>query len=207
MKIAVIAANGRSGQTFVEVALANGHLIRAGILGKSYLKPHPNLTVVECDATNEDQLKNLLLNQEAVTSFIGHVKGSAPNVQTSAIEKLVGVMQGLNIIRIVSLTGTGVRFPGDKITIVDRILNLSISIIDPARVKDGKNHVEVLKASNLDWTIIRVLKLQNVQPRPFKLLENGPTKWYVGRTEVAKAVLEVLEQGSFIKQAPIIGKP
>jgi hypothetical protein len=116
-------------------------------------------------------------------------------------------MQGLNIIRIVSLTGTGVRFPGDKITIVDRILNLSISIIDPARVKDGKNHVEVLKASNLDWTIIRVLKLQNVQPRPFKLLENGPTKWYVGRTEVAKAVLEVLEQGSFIKQAPIIGKP
>lgn len=207
MKIAVIAANGRSGQTFVEAALTAGHTVRAGVRGKSYLKPHPNLTVVECDATNEAQLKNLLSGQEAVASFIGHVKGSESNVQTIAIQKVIGVMEGLNIKRIVSLTGTGVRFPGDKISLIDRILNLSISIIDPARVNDGKNHVEALKSSVLDWTVIRVLKLQNVPPQPFKLRKHGPTKWYVGRQEVAQAVLQVLEQHSFIKQAPIISKP
>lgn len=162
MKIAVIAANGRSGQAFVEAALLAGHTIRAGVRGKSYLKPHPNLTVVECDATNENQLKNLLASQEAVASFIGHVKDSEPNVQTIAIQRVVEVMKASGINRLVSLTGTGVRFPNDKISLIDRILNLSISIIDPARVKDGKNHVEVLKASNLDWTVIRVLKLQNV---------------------------------------------
>lgn len=206
MKIAVIAANGRSGQAFVEAALTSGHSIRAGVRGKSHLKPHPNLTVVECDATNEAQLKNLLSGQESVASFIGHVKGSEPNVQTIAIQKVVGVMEELDIKRLVSLTGTGVRFPGDKISLIDRILNLSISIIDPARVKDGKNHVEVLKNSALNWTVIRVLKLQNVPPKPFALLEHGPTKWYVGRQEVAQAVLQVLEQRSFVKQAPIISK-
>lgn len=207
MKIAVIAANGRSGQAFVEAALNAGHTIRAGVRGKSQLKPHSNLTVVECDATNEAQLKNLLAGQEAVASFIGHVKGSEPNVQTIAIQKVVDVMKELGVKRLVSLTGTGVRFPGDKISLIDRFLNLSISVIDPARVKDGKNHVEVLKNSALDWTVIRVLKLQNVPPKPFSLREHGPTKWYVGRQEVAQAVLQVLEQRSFIKQAPIISKP
>jgi putative NADH-flavin reductase len=207
MRIAVIAANGRSGQAFVEAALTAGHSISAGVRGKSYLKSHPSLTVVECDATNEAQLENLLSGQEAVASFIGHVKGSEPNVQTIAIQKVVDVMKALGVKRLISLTGTGVRFPGDKISLIDRFLNLSISIIDPARVKDGKNHVEVLKASDLDWTVIRVLKLQNVPPKPFTLRENGPTKWYVGRQEVAQAVLQVLEQRSFVKQAPIIGKP
>jgi NAD(P)H-binding len=207
MKIAVIAANGRSGQAFVEAALTAGHSIRAGVRGKSYLKPYPKLTVVECDATNEAQLKNLLSGQEAVASFIGHVKGSEPNVQTIAIQKVVDVMKEVGVNRLVSLTGTGVRFPGDKISLIDRFLNLSISIIDPARVKDGKNHVGVLKNSDMDWTVIRVLKLQNVPPKPFVLREHGPTKWYVGRQEVAQAVLQVLEQHSFIKQAPIISKP
>ena len=116
-------------------------------------------------------------------------------------------MKSAGIKRIVSLTGTGVRFPGDRITIADRFLNLGIGIVDPARIEDGKNHVEVLKASNLDWTIIRVLKLQNVSSEPFQLLQNGPTKIYVGRTEVAEAVLQVLEQSSFIRQAPIICNP
>ena len=207
MNIAVVAANGRSGQAFVEAALAAGHTVKAGVRGKSYLTPHPNLSSVECDATNSAQLKNLLAGQNAVASFIGHVKGSDDDVQTIAIQKIVDAMKQVGMSRIVSLTGTGVRFAGDHISLVDRFLNLSIGIIDPARIKDGKNHVEALKASNLDWTIIRVLKLQNVAPKPFTLLEHGPTKWYVGRQEVAQAVLQVLEEGSFIKQAPIISKP
>src|SRR5665213_407571 len=207
MKIAVIAANGRSGQAFVEAALTAGHSIRAGVRRKSRLKPHSNLMVVECDATNEAQLKNLLSGQEAVASFIGHVKGSEPDVQTVAIQQVADAMKALGVKRLISLTGTGVRFPGDKISLIDRFLNLSISIIDPARVEDGKNHVEVLKRSALDWTVIRVLKLQNVPPKPFQPREHGPTKWYVSREEVAQAVLQVLEQHSFIKQAPIISRP
>lgn len=206
MKIAVIAANGRSGQAFVEAALAAGHQVRAGVRGKSYLKTHSNLTIVPCDATNQSELENLLAGQAAAASFIGHVKGSEPDVQTMAMQKIVKVMEKLGVKRLVSLTGTGVRFPGDKITLIDRFLNLSISIIDPARVRDGKNHVEVLKNSDLEWTVIRVLKLQNVPPKPFKLREHGPTKSYVGRDEVAQAVLQVIEDNSFVGQAPIISK-
>lgn len=207
MKIAVIAANGRSGRAFVEEALAAGHTIRAGVHGNADLPARESLTTVPCDATRAEDLKALLKGQDAVVSFIGHVKGSPAWVQTDAMKVLVEVMESMGLKRVVSLTGTGVRFPGDHISLIDYVLNMAVSVIDPERVKDGKQHVEVLKQSNCDWTIIRVLKLQNVAPKPFTLRENGPTKWVVGRQEVAKTVLEVLEGNSFVHKAPIIGRP
>lgn len=207
MKIAVIAANGRSGKVFVEHALAAGHLVRAGIFGTNTLEPHEHLSTVQCDATSEKDLAHLLEDRDVVVSFIGHIKGSPPHVQADAMRTLTQVMSRCNMQRIVSLTGTGVRFAGDRVPLIDRILNAGIHIIDPARVNDGQEHVEILEKSNLDWTVIRVLKLQNVLPKPFQLTRHGPTKWYVGRQEVAEAVLQVLEQNSFIQQAPIISRP
>ncbi len=204
MKIAVIAANGRLGKRFVEAALSSGHTVNAGVRGESNLSSHPQLKVTSCDATNTEDLSKLFENQEVVVSAIGHVKGSAPNVQTLATEAIIAAMDKQGLKRYVDVTGTGVRFPGDKIGIVDRFLNMGVEVIDKYRVKDGRDHQEVLKKSNLDWTTIRVLKLQNVAMKPFELTLNGPTKWYVGREEVAKAMLQVVEDNSFVKQSPII---
>lgn len=207
MRIAVIAANGRAGKVFVGKALAAGHRVAAGIYGTNNLTPHAQLEVVTCDATNSEDLARLLRGQDAVVSFIGHVKGSPPDVQAKAMRTLVETMRDQELKRVISLTGTGVRFPGDKITMIDRLLNLGVLIIDPARVKDGREHVRILQASGLDWTVIRVLKLQNTRSRPFSLQAHGPTKWYTNREEVARSVLLVLEEASFIRQAPIISKP
>ena len=207
MKIAVIAAGGKTGRLFVDVALAAGHTVNAGVLGKDNFPKHPHLHVFHCDATKSDEIARLLAGQDAVASFIGHTKGSDPNVQTVAIKAVIDCMKKLSIKRIVSLTGSGVRFPKDKITLTDRLLNFGIGQIDPQRVEDGKRHVQVLEQSGLSWTVIRVLKLQNTRLKPYSLLEHGPTKPYVGRIEVAHAVLQVIEANSFIHLAPIIGRP
>ena len=208
MKVAVIAANGRTGREFVMQALASGYSVRAGIYNKNSLAiKHENLKILKCDATNKQDLEALIDGQDSVTCFIGHVQGSSANVQTDSIKLVSQVMKDKKVSRLISLTGTGVRFPNDKITLIDRILNLAISIIDPARVKDGINHVEVLKNSSLDWTVIRVLKLQGSKSKPYTLREHGPTKMFVSRHDVAKAALEVIENNSFIKKAPIICKP
>lgn len=204
MNIAVLAASGRSGSAFTKYALAAGHSVRAGVYKTNNLEEHPNLITVECDATNKDDLANLIKGQDAVVSFIGHVKGSPAEVQTNSMKALAMAMREQNITRLVSLTGTGVRFPDDKVTLIDRILNLSISLIDPARIKDGKDHVAFLRQTDLEWTIIRVLKLQNIKAKPYVLKQNGPTKLFVGRDEVASAALKILEQNMFVRQAPII---
>jgi putative NADH-flavin reductase len=205
MKIAVIAANGRTGQAFVQAALKAGHQVRAGVHNSSNIKPVPGLSLIECDATQEDQVTRLIQGQDAVVSFIGHVRGSAPDVQTNAIKVIVATMNKLHQKRLVSLTGSGVRMSNDKITLTDHLLNMGIGMIDPKRVADGKTHAQVLKNSDLDWTIIRVLKLTDGNSGQFTLRPNGPTKSFVSRAEVAQAVLQVLEQYTFIRLAPIIG--
>lgn len=206
MKIAVVAANGRSGKAFVKAALVAGHSVRAGVHGTYDFAPHANLEVVSCDATNTQDVERLVRGQDAVASFIGHTKNSPDFVQTDAMKVLVTAMQAQQMRRIISLTGTGVRRHGDIIPLVDHLSTLFVKLLDPKRIADGKQHVEVLEKSALDWTVIRVMKLQDVPPRPFRLTPHGPTKWYVGRDEVAQAALQLLEESTFIKDAPIISR-
>jgi putative NADH-flavin reductase len=204
MKIAVIAAGGKSGKAFVVSALAAGHHVTAGVHHITNLPSHPNLSVQVCDASKPDDVRKLLANQDAVISFIGHVRGAAPNIQSVATANLIKVMGNIKMRRIISLTGTGVRLPGDSISFMDRLLNASIGLIDPKRIHDSIQHVELLKNSELDWTLIRVLKLTNGAEQLFSLDEHGPVQWLTSRKTVAKATLQVLEQRTFIKQAPMI---
>lgn len=206
MKIAVIAANGRTGRAFVRAALAAGHEVNAGVIGANPFPENLKLHVMQCDATKPNEVHQLLKGQDVVVSLIGHVKKSPADVQTTATHTVVNEMNNLNMHRIVSLTGTGVQFPGDQPTRVGQLLNAAINIIDPNRVADGKNHAHVLHQSNTDWTLIRVLKLTNGDVTPYHLTTHGPPKPWVARTEVAQVILEVLTHASFVKQAPIISR-
>ena len=206
MNIAVIAANGRLGRAFVDEALTAGHSVTAGVHSKNTFVPRRGLSVMQCDATNEAQLKELISGQDVVVSCIGHVKGSAPDVQTRATKILVKVMDGMYIKRFVTVTGTGARLPEDNIGLVDCFLNMAVSVIDPPRISDGRNYLKVLQSSDLDWTVIRVLKLQNIAAQKFELQLHGPTKWYVGRAETAQAMMQVITDNSFIRQSPIISR-
>lgn len=204
MIISVVAANGRSGKAFVLKALEAGHKVRAGVHSRDLDIKHPNLEVIKGDATNLDYINKLIAGSNAVACFIGHTRKSAPDVQTITIKNILTEMQRQNIKRLVSLTGTGARFDLDKIGFIDKIMNTSIKLVDPKRIQDGIDHVDAIKASHVDWTIIRVLKLTNAKAKPFKLSEQGPAKVFVSRSEVAEAFLNVIEHGSFIGQAPII---
>jgi putative NADH-flavin reductase len=204
MKIAVIGASGRSGQAFVRLALEAGHAVTAGVRGPHTLGSHPSLKVVICDALVAADLKNLVTGQDAVVSLLGHVRGTPADMQTNAMQLLVEAMDQAGVKRLVSLTGTGARQSGDQISIIDRMMNLSIAIIDPKRVQDGINHLQVLKASNLDWTVIRVLKLTNQKAGKFTLSSHGPAKSFISRASVAQAILQTLNDNSFLRQTPII---
>lgn len=206
MNIAVIGANGRSGQIFVQTALDAGHNVRAGIRFNSPFGNHPNLSVMTCDSTVQQDVERLIRDQDAVVSLIGHVKGSDPDVQAKSTKVILEAMEAEQVSRLVSLTGTGVRQPGDKITLIDKVLNFAVSLADKNRVQDGIDHAELIKNSQVDWTIIRVLKLSNSKAKPFKLTNNGPAKNSTSRQEVARAILEVLEQGSFVGNMPIMSK-
>lgn len=203
--VAVLGANGKSGRAFVALALAAGVTVRAGYRS-SYSPPaHEALTVLRCDAANKDDVRRLLQGANAVVSLLGHGKNTPEHMQINAMKVLAEVMQELKITRIVSLTGTGVRFAGDTPSLIDRILNFSIAKIDPKRINDGIDHVKFLQSTKLDWTILRVLKLTNgAHAGRVQLSKSGPVELFTPRQRVASAILQTLDEASFIREAPIV---
>ncbi|HSH55885.1 MAG TPA: NAD(P)H-binding protein [Candidatus Limnocylindrales bacterium] len=204
MKLAVIGASGRTGRILVEQALAEGHEVRAAIHRYNPFKPTPGLTPVQCNGRQIEDVEHLLDGCEAVVSLIGHGWKSPAQLQTDTIRNVLGAMELQHINRIISLTGTGVRMPGDSITLIDRLMNLTIRLIGPKRIRDGIQHVRVLQESDTQWTVVRVLKLANFRTAQFRLSLHGPAKTFVPRADVALAILEVLDHASYVGQMPII---
>jgi len=204
MKIAVVAANGRSGAAFVAAALEAGHYVRAGVHGGHEFSPNKYLEVRRCDATVFEDVSHLIRGCDAVVSLIGHTKISPAYVQSTATTNILSAMNEQDISKIVSLTGTGARMPGDTPNLIDLVLNMAVKLIDRKRITDGITHLEILRKSSVNWTVVRVLKLTNGSARPFHLTLGGSAELWSSRKEVAEAILYILESGQYACQAPIL---
>lgn len=204
MKIAVLGANGATGKIFVEKALAAGHEVQAGVHSGG-LPEQDNLRVMQIDGMNYEQVQQLLEGCDAVVSLVGHGKHTPGFMQTATITNVLNAMDKLGIKRLVSLTGTGARMPGDKPSMTDRLLNAVIARVDPGRIHDGKAHLAVLCESKIDWTVLRVLKLRGGNyTGTVHLSKTGPAELLTSRSKVAQAVLQVLNDTSYKQSAPII---
>lgn len=201
--LAVVGASGKSGRAFVEAALKAGYHVRAGVRSRP-IDPAPNLEIITCNATNPQEVATLIEGCEVVVSLIGHVRHSAPDIQTTAIKVIIEQMQKQGIRRLLSLTGTGVRRPLDTPSLLDKMANEAIAVIDPHRIQDGINHADIIEHSPLDWTILRVLKLTNGNLGSFSLSAHGPAKLFVSRTEVAQALLQIIASDEWVHGFPVV---
>lgn len=202
--VVILGADGRSGILCVETLLGAGYKIRAGVhSGK--LKSHPNLKQIKCDVTKKSDIENLIGDNKIVVSLIGHGKNSPEYLQSNAIKFCIDILEKRPGARIISLTGTGVRMTGDTPSLADKILNLSIKLIDPKRVKDGIKHAEILQEGNIDYTILRVLKLTNGKHiESVSFSETGPADLLTPRATVAQAIKQIISEDSFHNSSPII---
>jgi len=204
--IAVLAAQGRSGQACVAALLEAGYRVRAGIRSGSSLAGHPSLETVRCDARVLGDVETLMDGASAVVSMIGHNRRSSADVQSVAIQNCVDVITARQPgTRLISLTGTGVRLDGDRIPLLDRAANFAIGVVDPQRIKDGKNHVRILQESSVDYTIIRVLKLTGGRHSgTVTLTPHGPAELFTPRARVAAAVVQLIDSGDYRRALPVI---
>ena len=206
MKILVIGANGRTGSEIVAEALTREYEVIAFVKG-DYSSPTEKVKILKGDAMNPEIMRKAVKGVDVIISAIGHTKNSPAQLQTVVTDNILNsIEKASKEIRFISLTGSGVRVSGDKITVLDRILNLVIKIIDPARVSDGINHYKLLSKSRLRWTVVRVLKLTNGSRKNYNLDECGPVKTLVSRKTVARAMVDLAGSNQWTNKAPLISR-
>ena len=207
-KIALFGASGKTGQHFLNAALAKGYKVIALVRnGNSITQAHTNLTVVEGDVLNYTDVNKVVEGADIVVSLFGHVKGSPEWLQTNGTKNIVQAMKQYNLARIISLTGGGVPYPAkDRPKFADKLIRTIMKIVVPKILNDGIKHCEILKQSGLSWTIVRGPRLTNDAKmgnyRVGWVGVNASTK--ISRADLADFIVTQLDDEQYIAQMPFV---
>lgn len=180
MKLAVLGATGKAGKAFVSLAIQRNHRLKILVRSPRKVNPEWKVKVIVGDACNETSINTLVTEVDAVVSLLGHSAKSPKNIQSQAIKHLINRMNQGEVKRLVSLTGSAVPGPQDKLVPHHWLTNQLVSLIDPARVSDGRKHAQLIQASQLDWTIVRTpIQIRHSFGLPLLI---GNVNWHTGLT-------------------------
>ena len=207
MKIIVFGASGGTGLEIVKQALEAGYSVTAFVRNPVKLDiTHPDLRLFRGDVLDATAVENAVAGQEAVISALGPTRPPVPGMMETAARNIVAAMQKADIRRLISTTGAGVRDPLDQPKLIDHLMKGLLTLLAGEILRDSAANVEILRASDLDWTIVRY-------PRLLDAPHTGKYRvGYIGkdsgsqlsRADGADFVLKELVQGKYIHQMPVV---
>lgn len=206
MKLAIFGGSGKTGQHVVQQALAAGHEVVA--LARTPSKvgvQHPHLKVVQGDILDATGVENVVQGVDAVISVLGPSSNKPEFTISRGMDNILKAMQKHNVQRLVLSVGAGVREPEDKPTFVDRFIGLLLNVVSKYVVADMQQVVQKVKASNLNWTIVRVPMLTD-QPAQgaLKVGYVGDISPRISRADMASFMLKQVQDLQFLRKAPAI---
>jgi putative NADH-flavin reductase len=201
VKLLVIGAAGRTGRLVVERALEAGHAVTAFVRDPSVRKlSHERLEVANGNALEEGDLVAALTGQDAVISTIG---GAERHLMEYSSRVLVAAMRKTGVRRVVAMS-TFIATPNYEPSWLSRKL---FSRFLRGMAADDRAGVELLKSSNLDWTIVYATLLKNKPAAGYRIAapdEKVTTKSSVNRADVADCLLAVVADPSMIQQSLLV---
>lgn len=208
MKITVFGASGRTGQHVVEQALARGHEVVAFVRSAPKLPfEGPRLNVVEGDAYEGTHVDEAVADVDAVISTLGQSKETPNDLLAVAGQHIIDAMEAHGVKRFVTLVGAGVRTDDETVSLGGTIMGSLLKLLSRAVLEDAKSHVVDVRESSLRWTVVRVPRLGDGDPRgDYRTGEDLQLGFEaVARADVATFMLDVVVDDRYIGQLPKIG--
>lgn len=206
--IALFGASGRTGRHVLEQALAAGHTVRALTRRADALEPHDHLTVIVGDVLDAAAVRETVRGADAVVSVFGQVKGSSHTLQTDGTRTIVDAMREEGVTRIVSLSGGGLPAPQDRPKTADRVIRFLLKRISPQVLDDAVNHLDVLRDSGVDWTVVRGPRLTDSPATgSYRVGWVGvDASTQIGRADLASFIVTQLDDRRFIHELPFVSR-
>lgn len=207
-RITVFGATGGTGKQLVEQALAAGYEVVAYARDPSKLDiSHEHLTVVQGELSDQASIENAIRGADAVLSTLGPHGRSRDKPITQGIQNIIATMKKRGVRRLIIISTLSAKDPSDKPDLRTKAMVSLVRITMRGAYEDIVSVAEIVRASGLDWTIVRLALLNN---RP----KTGRVKvGYVGRREagtkvsradVADFMLKQIDDRRYLRQAPAI---
>ena len=206
MNLLILGPTGGTGQQLVKQALEQNHNVTAlARTPEKLIIKHARLTVIEGDVLDEPLLNNILKDKDAILSALGVTKTlRAHGLVTKAVESLVKLMNIHSVRRLILVSAFGV---GESFEQANPIQKFIFRVPLGSRYKDKTASEEILKKSDLDWTVIYPVLLTNgPHTRHYRVGEKMEMKGMptISRADVADFALRELNDNRFVRRFPII---
>jgi len=194
MKIAIFGASGKTGREIVKRALDNGHTVTVFVRDATRIQEKEGaLTVVAGDAHDYASVLRGVQGQDAVICALGS-KDLFRNskIRTNGTSNIIKAMKNCGVPRLVVMSAMGVGESWQALSMVNKLF---FTLLMPAAREDHEAQETAVKASGLDWTIVRPSGLKDTTYTGTYLVgENIRAKTsQISRADVADLMLRVLE--------------
>ncbi|MHA6630712.1 NAD(P)-dependent oxidoreductase [Pseudonocardia sichuanensis] len=195
MRITVFGATGGTGRHVVEQALDAGHHVTAVVRDPARLglPAADRLDVVTVQLDDRAAVRAAVAGSDAVVDALG--SGSGPTtVRTDAARVVVAAMRDAGVRRLVVVSAAGAHTTGDT-AFVRFVVKPVLGYVLRHPFADMRAMEEVVRASDLDWTIVLPPQLTD-GPRTGAVRRrvgaNVRGSYRLARADLAAAVLDAV---------------
>lgn len=206
MNLAIFGANGRTGRILTQRALSAGHAVTA-------LTRHPNafplhgsrLTVCGGDIHDPSAAEAVIAGADAVLSVLGVPYGRRSiTLYSQGMSNIIQAMDHHAVRRLVCVSSTAVdpRYDNGGGFVFERILKPVIAgTIGRTTYADQRRMEELVRASDLDWTIIRPSGLfETADVTDYELTDGFTTGKFTSRVDLAAGMLHLLSDPRSVRK-------
>uniref|UniRef100_A0A1A8LA94 NAD(P)-binding domain-containing protein n=1 Tax=Nothobranchius pienaari TaxID=704102 RepID=A0A1A8LA94_9TELE len=216
MKIALLGATGQTGQYLVKQALEQGHTVTAIVRDPEKLAVHhDNLKVVKADIFSASSLKTHFKDQDVVMSCLGFPASLFSGVTgyTMSMAAVIGAMREARVNRVIAMTSWYTEpNSGAQSSYLIRFLLLPMIRSVLNNMYEMESFLQ--KTQDINWTVVRPPGLKNLPATAQEFLTHEgyfvpdssgqPARSAVGRGDVARFMLSLLNNNAWVKQGVAI---
>lgn len=210
----VLGGSGRTGLHVLDQAARRGHRVRALVRNPDTVTAPDGVELMPGTPARIDDLRRAAEGTTAVIVALNNARASdnpwakpvsPPTFMTDAVRDTLTVMAENGIRRIVVTSAIGV---GDSRKAAHPLFRALIAVSNVKlgyRDHDGVDRL--IHESDTDWTLARAVVLSDMPSTgPLRAAEYGQDRpgVSISRADVARFLLDAIEQNSWVRQAPLI---
>ncbi|VAW70080.1 Flavin reductase [hydrothermal vent metagenome] len=204
MKLTIFGATGTIGQHLVRQALSDGHQVTAfSSTASSLALNHQNLIPFTGDVFDPQSVTQAIEGSDAVLITLGSRKLSG-DVRSTGTRHIVQAMQQVQVKRLICQSTLGIGSSYANLNFFWK--TVMFGLILRAVFKDHGAQEDIVKHSNLDWTIVRPAAFTDeTMKKEYKsgfLPSEQNLTLKISRQDVARFMLLQLSSSTYLKQTP-----
>ncbi|WP_418958283.1 NAD(P)-dependent oxidoreductase [Streptomyces tritici] len=196
MRITVFGATGGTGEHLVRLALEAGHHVTAVVRDPARVRQagHPALDVVRADVMDPAAITEAVTGRDGVVSALGPRGTGETTVCSDGARSIITALRAAGGRRLVVVTASGhVVDEGDG--------PFTRSVVKPVvgrflrhAFADFVRTEAAVRASGLDWTLMRPPRLTDGRPRAYRTATDRNVRGghFLSRADLARASLDAL---------------